>query len=51
MKTLIKWSVEDGYQMIEAGILRDRPVELLAGEIVEIPRLNSHSLQHCKARF
>ena len=37
MKTLIKWSVEDYHLMIEAGILRDRPVELLAGEIVESP--------------
>ncbi len=36
MKTLIKWSVEDGYYMIETGLLSDRPVELLAGEIVEI---------------
>lgn len=36
MKTLIKWSVEDYHQMIEAGILCDRRVELLAGEIVEM---------------
>ncbi|MGK7902689.1 MAG: Uma2 family endonuclease [Hormoscilla sp.] len=36
MKTLIKWSVEDYHQMIETGILSDRPVELLAGEIVEM---------------
>lgn len=36
MKTLIKWSVDDYHRMIEAGILRDRRVELLAGEIVEM---------------
>lgn len=36
MKTLAKWSVEDYHRMIEAGILRDRRVELLAGEIVEM---------------
>ena len=36
MKTLAKWSVEDYHRMIEAGILRDRRVELLVGEIVEM---------------
>jgi Uma2 family endonuclease len=36
MKTLVKWSVDDYHQMIQAGILRDRRVELLAGEIVEM---------------
>ncbi|MBC6473827.1 MAG: Uma2 family endonuclease [Hormoscilla sp. GM102CHS1] len=36
MKTLIKWSVEDYHYMIETGLLSDRPVELLAGEIVEM---------------
>ena len=36
MKTLAKWSVEDYHRMIEAGILRDRWVELLVGEIVEM---------------
>ncbi len=36
MKTLAKWSVEDYHQMIDAGILRDRNVELLTGEIVEM---------------
>ncbi len=36
MKTLAKWSVHDYHQMIQAGILRDRRVELLAGEIVEM---------------
>lgn len=36
MKMLAKWSVEDYPRTIEAGILRDRHVELLAGEIVEM---------------
>jgi Uma2 family endonuclease len=32
----VKWSVEDYHLMIKTGLLDDRPVELLAGEIVEI---------------
>lgn len=36
MKTLIKWSVEDYHRMIEAGILADRRVELLGGDIVAV---------------
>ncbi|MEH1820328.1 MAG: Uma2 family endonuclease [Nostoc sp.] len=36
MKTLAKWSVDDYHRMVEAGILRDRHLELLAGEIVEM---------------
>lgn len=36
MKTLAKWSVDDYHRMVEAGILRDRKVELLAGEIIEM---------------
>ena len=36
MKTLAKWSVGDYHRMIEAGILRDRRVELLAGEVCEM---------------
>lgn len=31
-----KWSVKDYHQMIEAGILQDRRVELLGGEIIEM---------------
>jgi Uma2 family endonuclease len=33
---LTKWSVEDYHQMIAAGILSDRSVELLDGDIVEM---------------
>lgn len=35
-KTLAKWSLDDYHRMIEAGILDDRKVELLSGEIVEM---------------
>jgi Uma2 family endonuclease len=34
--TTAKWSVEDYHRMIEAGLLNDRPVELLNGEIIEM---------------
>lgn len=36
-KTLIRWTVEDYHRLIEKGILHNRQVELLAGEIVEMP--------------
>jgi len=32
----IKWSIEDYHQIIKTGLLVDRPVELLAGEIVKM---------------
>lgn len=34
--TLAKWTLTEYHQMIEAGILQDRRVELLRGEIVEM---------------
>jgi Uma2 family endonuclease len=38
-----KWSIEDYHQMIAAGILVDRRVELLRGEIIEMsPELPIH---------
>jgi Uma2 family endonuclease len=38
-----KWSIEDYHQMIAAGILADRRVELLQGEIIEMsPELPIH---------
>lgn len=44
MKTLAQWSVEDYHRMIAAGILEDRQVELLNGEIVEMtPEGPSHT--------
>lgn len=36
MRTLAKWSVEDYHRMLETGILVDRRLELIAGEIVEM---------------
>mgnify|MGYP002777006570 FL=1 len=36
MKILAKWTIKEYHQMIEAGILDDRQVELLAGEIIEM---------------
>ncbi len=36
MDTLAKWSVEDYHKMIEAGILSDRPVELISGDILQM---------------
>ena len=35
--TTAKWSISDYHQMITAGILDDRHVELLNGEIVDMP--------------
>lgn len=32
----LKWSLEDYHHMIKTGLLDDRPVELLAGEIVQM---------------
>lgn len=37
MYTLAKWNLDDYHRMIAAGILDDRHVELLNGEIVEMP--------------
>ena len=36
MYSVAKWSVEDYHKMIEAGILSDRSVELIAGEILQM---------------
>ncbi len=35
--TLAKWTIEEYHQMIEAGIFDNRRVELLRGEIIEMP--------------
>jgi Uma2 family endonuclease len=35
--TLAKWTIADYHQIIETGVLADRNVELLNGEIVEMP--------------
>jgi Uma2 family endonuclease len=36
MQTLAKWSIDEYHAMIAAGILHDRHVELLAGDIIEM---------------
>ena len=36
MHAIAKWSVADYHKMIEVGILSDRRVELIAGEIIEM---------------
>ncbi|MEG3437059.1 Uma2 family endonuclease [Pannus brasiliensis CCIBt3594] len=36
MYTLTRWTVEDYHRIIEAGILEDRPVELMKGEIIDM---------------
>ena len=36
MTTLAKWTVEDYHLMIESGVLTNRSVELLEGEIIEM---------------
>lgn len=35
--SIAKWTLDDYHRMIEAGILDDRRVELLRGDIVEVP--------------
>jgi Uma2 family endonuclease len=34
--TIAKWTLEDYHNMIEAGILENRSVELLNGEIIDM---------------
>ncbi len=34
--SLAKWKLKDYHRMVEMGLLDDRPVELLNGEIVEM---------------
>ena len=36
MTTVAKWSIEDYHLMIESGVLNNRSVELLEGEIIEM---------------
>ncbi len=35
--TLAKWTVKEYHELVATGVLRDRPVELLNGQIVEMP--------------
>lgn len=50
MKLLAKWSVDDYHRMLQAGILRDRRVELLAGEVVEMSQIRFATTQQNEAR-
>ncbi|NOK70990.1 MAG: Uma2 family endonuclease [Chloroflexi bacterium AL-N10] len=36
MKTIFKWSLLDWHRLVDSGILADKAVELLAGEIIEM---------------
>ncbi|EHJ12831.1 hypothetical protein CWATWH0003_2471 [Crocosphaera watsonii WH 0003] len=36
MPTLVKWTIEDYHNMITAGILSQKRVELIAGEIMKM---------------
>jgi len=36
MTTLAKWSIAEYHKMIEAGILRDRNIQLIDGELIEM---------------
>ncbi len=36
MPTLVKWTIEDYHNMIDGGILAQKKVELIVGEIIEI---------------
>jgi Uma2 family endonuclease len=48
--TLAKWTIEEYHSMIEAGLLDNRQVELLKGEIVEIsPEGEAHAYFSSKA--
>lgn len=49
--TTAKWTIDDYHQMIEAGILAHRSVELLNGEIVEMaPEGTPHASLSTRAR-
>jgi Uma2 family endonuclease len=43
--TLAKWTLKQYHQMIETGVLAERHVELLNGEIVEMP---SEGIEHAQ---
>lgn len=48
----IKWSLEDYHHIVKTGLLDDRPVELLAGEIVEmLPEGEPHAFFSSQAGY
>ncbi len=42
-----KWSLQDYHQMIETGILDERKVELVRGEIIEMSPEGAPHLSYC----
>ena len=36
MKTVFKWSLLDWHRLVNSGVLADKSVELLEGEIIEM---------------
>ncbi|MBE9080313.1 Uma2 family endonuclease [Romeria aff. gracilis LEGE 07310] len=49
--TLAKWTLEQYHQIVDSGILADRAVELLHGEIVEMPPEGEpHAYSNTEAR-
>ena len=34
--TTYKWSLEEWHKLVESGVLENKPVEFLAGEIIEM---------------
>ncbi|MGL5939325.1 MAG: Uma2 family endonuclease [Waterburya sp.] len=36
MVASFKWSIEDWHELVESGVLEDKPVQLLEGEIIEM---------------
>ena len=52
MLSTVKWSLEDYHQMIKMGLLDNRSVELLAGEIVEMsPEGEPHAFFSSEAGY
>ena len=48
--TTLKWSISDWHKLIESGILDDKNVELLEGEIINMaPEGISHSATNRRA--
>jgi Uma2 family endonuclease len=42
-----KWSIQDYHQMVETGLLDDRHVELLRGEIIQMSPEGAPHSSYC----
>ncbi|MGK7933625.1 MAG: Uma2 family endonuclease [Microcystaceae cyanobacterium] len=58
MYTLTKWTIEDYHRMIETGLLDERSVELIKGEIIEMSPegafhcfINDHGVSYLRSLF